>query len=128
MNTKALLCVSLLGGLAEAQVRFTDVTAQAGIRFTHNSGRAGKKWLPETMGSGCAWIDFDGDGWPDLFLVNSKDWTPKGRKNLPALYKNNRNGTFSNVITGSGLDIELMHRERSGAFASGNPGEMRNAL
>jgi hypothetical protein len=91
----------------DAAVKFTDVTAQAGIQFTHNSGRAGKKWMPETMGSGCAWIDFDGDGWPDLFLVNSKDWTPKGRRTLPALYKNNRNGTFTNVTAGSGLDVEL---------------------
>ena len=88
-------------------VRFADVTKSAGISFTHNSGRAGKRWLPETMGSGCAFMDADGDGWPDIVLINSKDWTPRGRRSIQALYRNNRNGTFTNVTAGSGLDIEL---------------------
>ncbi len=91
----------------DAPIRFTDVTAQAGIRFTHNSGRAGKKWLPETMGSGCAFFDADGDGWADIVLLNSKDWTPRGRRSVGALYRNNRNGTFTNITAGSGLDIEM---------------------
>jgi len=86
---------------------FTDVTAQAGIRFVHNSGRAGKKYLPETMGSGCAFFDADGDGWPDILLINSKDWTPRGRRSLPALYRNNHNGTFTDITAGSGLDVEM---------------------
>src|SRR5271156_4464793 len=89
---------------------FTDVTAQAGIHFTHNSGRTGKKYLPETLGSGCAFFDADGDGWPDILLINGKDWgedrTPRGRKSLPALYRNNHNGTFTDITRGSGLDIE----------------------
>ena len=88
-------------------VQFTDVTAQAGIQFTHNSGRAGKRWLPETMGSGAAFFDADGDGWPDIILLNSKDWAPRGRRSLSALYKNNRNGTFTNVTAASGLDVEM---------------------
>jgi enediyne biosynthesis protein E4 len=88
-------------------VVFTDVTAQAGILFTHNSGRAGKKYLPETLGSGCAFFDADGDGWPDILLINSKDWTPRGRKSLPALYRNNHNGTFTDITRGSGLDVEM---------------------
>src|ERR1700684_1247095 len=88
-------------------VVFTDVTAQAGIHFTHNSGRAGKKYLPETLGSGCAFFDADGDGWPDILLINSKDWVPHGRKSLPALYRNNHNGTFTDITPGSGLDIEM---------------------
>ncbi len=58
----------------DAGIVFTDVTAQAGIHFTHNSGRAGKKYLPETLGSGCAFFDADGDGWPDILLINGKDW------------------------------------------------------
>lgn len=87
--------------------KFTDVTAAAGIKFVHNSGRAGKKWLPETMGSGVAFIDVDGDGWPDILFLNGKDWTPKGRKSLPALYKNNHNGTFTDITAGSGLDVEM---------------------
>ena len=89
------------------QVKFTDVTAAAGIRFVHNAGKAGKKWLPETMGSGCAFLDADGDGWPDILLINGKDWTPRGRKSTAALYRNNRNGTFTDITAGSGLDIEI---------------------
>lgn len=92
---------------AEESVRFTDVTQQAGIKFTHNSGRAGKKWLPETMGSGCAFFDADGDGWLDILLVNGKDWTSRGRKSTAALYRNNRDGTFTDITRGSGLDIEI---------------------
>jgi len=88
-------------------LRFTDVTSAAGIQFKHNSGRAGKKWLPETLGSGCAFFDVDGDGWADVLLVNSKDWAARGRKSLPALYRNNRNGTFTNITAGSGLDVEM---------------------
>ncbi len=88
-------------------IRFADVTATSGIKFSHNSGRSGKKYLPETLGSGCAIFDADGDGWPELLLINSKDWAPKGRRSLHALYRNNRNGTFTNVTPGSGLDVEM---------------------
>src|SRR5579863_2619113 len=90
-----------------AGVRFTDITDAAGIHFTHNAGRSGKKWLPETMGPGCAFFDFDGDGWPDILLVNGKDLVPHGRRTTAALYHNNHNGTFTDVTKGSGLDIEI---------------------
>ena len=88
-------------------VTFTDVTASAGIKFTHNAGKAGKKYLPETLGSGGAFFDADGDGWLDIFLVNGKDWAPRGKKSLSALYRNNKNGTFTDITAGSGLDVEL---------------------
>jgi hypothetical protein len=88
-------------------VHFTDVTAQAGIKFVHNAGKAGKKWLPETMGAGCAFFDADGDGWPDILLINGKDWSPHGRRTTAALYCNNRDGTFADITRGSGLDIEI---------------------
>ena len=94
-------------GAVVPPVQFADVTQQAGIRFIHNSGRAGKKFLPETLGSGCAFFDADGDGWPDILLLNNKDWAPRGRKSLSALYRNNHNGTFTNIIAGSGLDVEM---------------------
>ncbi|HXI42603.1 MAG TPA: CRTAC1 family protein [Bryobacteraceae bacterium] len=88
-------------------VQLTDITSAAGIHFTHNSGRAGKKFLPETLGAGCAFFDADGDGWPDILLINSKDWAPRGRKSLSALYRNNHNGTFTDITAGSGLDVEM---------------------
>ena len=90
-------------------VHFTDVTAAAGIHFQHNSGRSGKKYLPETLGPGCAFFDADGDGWPDILLVNGRDWTPtKGhRPSLPALYLNNHDGTFRDATAGSGLDVSM---------------------
>lgn len=90
-----------------AQVKFVDVTAAAGIKFNHNAGKAGKKYLPETMGSGVAFIDVDGDGWQDLLFVNSKDWTPRGRRSTPALYRNTHDGKFVDITRGSGLDVEM---------------------
>ena len=89
-----------------AAVTYSDVTATAGIKFKHNAGKTGKKYLPETLGSGGAFLDADGDGWLDIFLVNSKDWAPRGRKSLPALYRNNKNGTFTDVTAPSGLAAE----------------------
>src|SRR5215472_6062791 len=94
-------------GDSPAAIHFTDVTASAGIHFTHNAGRTGKKWLPETMGSGVAFFDADGDGRPDILFVNGKDFAPKGRRTTAALYHNNGNGSFTDVTHGSGLDIEI---------------------
>ncbi len=92
---------------ADVPVKFTDVTAAAGIKFTHNAGRTGKKWLPETMGSGVAFFDADGDGKLDILLLNGRDWIARGRHTTAALYKNNGNGTFTDITKGSGLDIEI---------------------
>jgi hypothetical protein len=88
--------------------RFTNVTAAAGIQFQHNSGAFGGKFLPETLGSGCAFLDYDRDGWQDILLVNGMDWPghEKQRSTLK-LYRNNRNGTFSDVTKAAGLDVEL---------------------
>jgi hypothetical protein len=88
-------------------VHFIDITQQAGIHFTQHTGAFGKKYLPETMGSGCAFIDYDGDGYPDILLLNARDWAPKGQHYYSALYHNNRNGTFTDVTKGSGLDVEM---------------------
>ena len=109
----SLSLVVVLAGVAVAAqqqprgVTFTDVTAAAGIKFTHNSGRVGKKYLPETLGAGAAFFDADGDGWPDLFLVNSKNWTAGGRRSLSALYRNTGKGSFTDATLGSGLDVEM---------------------
>jgi enediyne biosynthesis protein E4 len=86
----------------------TNVTAAAGIQFQHNSGAYGGKLLPETLGSGCAFLDYDRDGWQDILLVNGMDWPGHGqRRSTLKLYRNNRNGTFSDVTKAAGLDIEL---------------------
>lgn len=100
------LLSSLVLSAQSSGIVFREAGNEAGIRFIHNSGRAGKKWLPETMGSGVVFFDADNDGWPDLLLLNCKDWAPRGRRSLSALYRNNRNGTFTNVTAGSGLDVE----------------------
>ncbi len=89
-------------------IEFTDVTAEAGIRFKHNSGAFGKKYLPETIGSGGAFLDYDNDGWQDILLVNSMDWPEnKKRRSFPALYHNNKDGTFTDVTQQAGLGVEM---------------------
>jgi enediyne biosynthesis protein E4 len=87
----------------------TDITNQAGIQFHHNNGSYGGKLLPETLGSGCAFLDYDRDGWQDILLVNGCDWPghPHGPKSTLKLYRNNRNGTFSDVTHSAGLDVEI---------------------
>ena len=84
--------------------RLVDVTARAGIRFRHNNGAFGKKYLPETMGPGCAFLDYDNDGWQDILLVNGTGWPERpGRPSTLALYRNNRDGTFRDVTREAGL-------------------------
>jgi hypothetical protein len=92
----------------DAGFRLTDVTAQAGITFRHNSGAFGAKHLPETMGPGCAFLDYDADGWLDILFVNGCDWPGhKRRRTTLTLYRNNRNGTFTDVTAAAGLAIEM---------------------
>jgi hypothetical protein len=99
----------LLGSFSEAlPFRLIDVTAAAGIQFQHNSGACGGKLLPETLGSGCAFLDYDADGWQDILLINGMDWPGhKRQRSTLRLYKNNRNGTFTDVTRKAGLDIEM---------------------
>jgi len=90
-----------------------DVTTAAGIKFVHNNGAYGKKYLPETLGPGVAFIDYDNDGWPDIFLVNGMDWPGHATKHTsaghstPKLYHNNHDGTFTDVTHKAGLDVEM---------------------
>lgn len=90
---------------------FADITAAAGIDFVHENGAYGDKLLPETMGSGCAFLDYDGDGDQDLLFVNSQRWSWDGRSlekpATAALYQNDGGGRFANVTAGSGLDVPI---------------------
>src|SRR5690348_12532138 len=98
----------LLPLAAAQQITFRDITAQAGIHFIHNNGAFGKKYLPETMGPGCAFIDYDNDGWPDILLVNGENWPGRpGPITTPKLYHNNHDGTFTDVTRKSGLAIPM---------------------
>jgi hypothetical protein len=91
------------------QVHFRDITTQAGIHFTHNNGAFGKKWLPETMGPGGAFIDYDNDGYPDILLVNGEDWPGHNHAGptTPKLYHNNHDGTFTDVTRKAGLAVPM---------------------
>ncbi|MFB3137643.1 MAG: FG-GAP repeat domain-containing protein, partial [Phycisphaerales bacterium] len=89
-------------------VSFKDITVEAGIDFVHTNGARGDKLLPETMGSGAAFFDYDGDGDQDLLLINSTHWPGveyTGPLPTMALYRNDGQGAFSNVTIGSGLEV-----------------------
>jgi len=88
--------------------RLVDITSAAGIQFKHNSGAFGGKLLPETLGSGCAFLDYDRDGWQDILLINGMDWpTHKRQRSTLRLYHNNHDGTFTDVTQKAGLDLEM---------------------
>lgn len=86
---------------------YADVTAAAGLRFSHVSGASGRKYLPETMGSGAAFLDADGDGDQDVLLVNSTNWPGQPQRAVMALYRNNGDGTFTDVTGRAGLAVPL---------------------
>jgi enediyne biosynthesis protein E4 len=107
-------------------IRFSDVSAAAGIDFRHVNGAEGRKYMPETMGSGCAFLDYDDDGWQDVLLINSEPWSgvqawaprsgrrsgvrrPRtGRRTATmALYRNEGTGHFQDVTAAVGLDLPL---------------------
>lgn len=100
------------------EIRFTDITAEAGIKFVHENGAYGDKLLPETMGSGCAFLDYDNDGDQDIVFVNSCRWPweppkkgftdkeeRKQAKPTQALYRNDGQGRFADLTEEVGLDV-----------------------
>ena len=91
-----------------SSITFQDITQKAGIHFVHNNAAFGKKYLPETMGPGVAFIDYDNDGWQDIFIVNGTNWPGRPETHsTPKLYHNNHDGTFTDVTHKTGLDVEL---------------------
>jgi hypothetical protein len=84
-------------------VTFTDVAAAAGLTAPQTAGGVTKKYILEAMGSGVAFLDYDNDGWPDVFLVNGGRWQPAADGPSNRLYRNNRDGTFSDVTAKAGL-------------------------
>jgi hypothetical protein len=91
---------------SHAAVPFTEIAAQAGVRFMHRPGGSGKHYLPETMGAGCAFFDYDGDGWDDVFLMQGArlPGDAPGSVEPNALFRNEGNGHFSRVPGAAGLD------------------------
>ena len=86
-------------------VTFTDITEEAGITFEHVTGAFGKKYMPETMCSGCAFLDYDGDGHLDILLINANNWPWLNKEAATmALYRNLGNGTFEDVTQKAGLN------------------------
>src|SRR6478609_9395027 len=104
-----LLLLAMFSTEAMAQITFRDITKSAGINFVHNNGARGKKYLPETMGPGCAFIDYDNDGYPDILLVNGQDWPghQKMGPTTPKLYHNNHDGTFTDVTHKAGIAVSM---------------------
>lgn len=103
----AALCVTVVI-TATTSVVFVDVTDEAGLRFRHISGAFGQKYMPETLGAGGVWLDVDNDGWQDIVLVNSSTWPGQSTSDTHAmLYRNNGDGTFDDISSGSGLDTPL---------------------
>jgi hypothetical protein len=110
-----LLLTAGLGAFAASDeipvAKFTDITQEAGIAFVHNTGAYGEKLLPETMGGGVAFFDYDNDGHQDLLFINSTWWpghVPAGKgPTTMALYHNDGRGHFTDVTRGSGLDVSF---------------------
>ena len=103
-----LICCAVMSSVAEARLHFTDQTQQAGIHFKHTNGTSHEKYLPETMGAGGLFFDYDNDGHLDIYLVNSGTLSSASQRFRPpnhanVLYRNKGEGTFVDVTTEAGL-------------------------
>jgi hypothetical protein len=109
----AALLIVAAGVVLSAQTpppsfRLVDVTRAAGITFTHNNGAFGKKFLPETLGAGAAFLDYNNDGRQDILLVNGSAWPGQPPAHtFSRLFRNEGGGRFTDVTTAAGLKIEL---------------------
>ncbi|RPJ59000.1 MAG: CRTAC1 family protein [Acidobacteria bacterium] len=93
----------LLSSPADSPVQFVEIASQAGLAFRHENGASAEKLMPETFGSGVAWIDYDNDGWIDLFFPNGADLARSKASPGNALFRNLRNGKFANVTEKAGV-------------------------
>ena len=96
-----IVCPFLITSPLWAWVEFTDNTKAAGIDFLHRNGATGKRLFPEPNGAGCAFLDYDSDGWMDIYLVNSGNFQNPNAPN--ALYRNNGNDTFTDLTKEAGV-------------------------
>ncbi len=91
----------------ESPIRFVNVAAEAKLAFKHENGASPQKYMPETMAGGSIILDFNNDGWPDIFFVNGGSFTDKqtaaGARHR--LYRNNKDGSFTDVTAGSGIGV-----------------------
>ncbi len=95
---------------AQPTLRFEDVTSKSGITFSRENGAFGKKWMPETMGGGGAFLDYDNDGFLDILLVNGDWWEGHGKSGIRptlALYRNIGDGKFEDVTQRTGLNVSI---------------------
>ena len=94
------------GEAGKAHISFTEVAPKSsGILWVHDNAHSPERYLPETVGAGCAFLDYDNDGWMDIYLVNSgaSDFYTPTAPLKNALYRNNRNGTFTDVTDRAGV-------------------------
>jgi enediyne biosynthesis protein E4 len=105
-----IACATLLLGAscvrgAEHPVQYVDVTEEAGIDFVYTNGSIGEKYMPESMGSGAAFFDYDADGFLDLYIVNGAALSgfESAAKATNVLYRNRGDGTFADVTAATGV-------------------------
>jgi hypothetical protein len=96
-------------GLHQSGIRLTDITSPARLKFVHHTGAFGKKYLPETLGPGVAFLDYDADGLQDVLLVNGADWPkhPVRASETSRLFRNTGGGAFEDVTASNGLDVSM---------------------
>ena len=106
MSSRLLIPAALLAGVfllaaaaggGNSTPRFDDITKQAGIHFVHLKGNKGVANIMDEAGPGVCVFDYDGDGWPDIYFVSARDLYGRGLQARNALYRNNRDGTFTDV-------------------------------
>ena len=102
--SSVLICLCIP---AEADVQFTDVTDVTGLTFQHFTGATGERYMPETMGAGCAFLDYDADGNLDILLANGTAWTPADETDTPRLYRNTGNGQFIDTTESAKLNVPM---------------------